>query len=67
MDNNSLMPTALRIYNIFFWISSLKEKPTELHWYAHTGGWQPKPVMLKPKGVNNFDHFKKLKKCKHKK
>jgi len=61
------MPTAIRIYNIFFWNSSLKEKPTELHWYAHADGWQQKPVMLKNKGANNFYQILKIKKCKHKK
>ncbi len=45
---------ALSIYNIFFWNSSPNEKPTELHWYAHASGWQPKPLMLKTKGANNF-------------
>ena len=66
------MLTALRIYNIFFWNSTPKEKPTELHWYAHAGGWQPKPLMLKETGTNNFINLKikknesnKIEPCKH--
>jgi len=51
------MPIALRIYNIFCWNSSLKEKPTELHWLAHTSGWRPKPVMLKPKAQTTLTTF----------
>jgi len=46
------MHTVLRIYNIFFWNSSPIEKQTELHWYAHADGWQPKPLMLKARAQN---------------
>jgi len=46
---NSLMPTALRTYNIFFWNSSPKEKPGETIPNCRPGAGQPKPLMLKAK------------------
>ena len=49
--NGQQLPDAysIEVYNIFCWNSSPTEKPTELHWYAHAGGWRPEPLMLKAK------------------
>ena len=60
MVTSSPMPTALRTYNIFFWNSTLKEKPggTKLMW-PHWLRGRPKPLMLKATGRNNF--FQRIK------
>lgn len=50
-DINFLMLTALRIYNIFFWNSSPKEKLSRTKLMVYTlVSRQPKPSMLKAKG-----------------
>jgi hypothetical protein len=53
------MLIALGIYNIFFWNSTLKEKPggTTLLMYTVVAG-QPKPVMLKAQAQTIFNDFK---------
>ena len=52
------MHTALRTYNIFFWNSTLKEKPGGTIPICRLGAGQPKPVMLKATGRKNLLTFK---------
>jgi len=58
MYNASLNACIKEDLNIFCWNSSPIEKPTELHWYAHVGGWRPKPALLKAQAQTIFINFK---------